>query len=62
MIWRMTGSFSSGHFNAMFAGCKSKRAWPTKLIQGLREYTPPGRADAVRIFGESLPQGLRLIR
>jgi len=32
-----------------------------QLIEGLREYTPPGRADAVRIFGESLPQGLRLI-
>ena len=31
------------------------------LIESLREYTPPGRTDALRIFGESLPEGLRLI-
>jgi molecular chaperone DnaK (HSP70) len=31
------------------------------LIESLREYVPPGRNDAVRIFGESLPEGLRLI-
>jgi DNA-K related protein/Hsp70 protein len=30
------------------------------LIESLREYIPPGRSDAVRIFGESLPEGLRL--
>jgi len=32
-----------------------------ELIQSLRTYVPPTRADAVRIFGESLPEGLRLI-
>jgi len=31
------------------------------LIESLREYIPPGRADALRIFGESLPEGLRLV-
>jgi len=31
------------------------------LIESLREYVPPGRDDAVRIFGESLPEGLRLV-
>jgi uncharacterized protein DUF3731/Hsp70 protein len=31
------------------------------LIESLREYVPPGRKDAVRIFGESLPEGLRLV-
>src|SRR5262245_33047245 len=31
------------------------------LIESLREYVPPGRNDAVRIFGESLPEGLRLL-
>ena len=29
--------------------------------QSLREYVPPTRTDAVRIFGESLPEGLRLV-
>ncbi len=32
-----------------------------ELIQGLREYRPPTRADALRIFGDSLPEGLRLV-
>ena len=32
-----------------------------ELIGSLRTYFPPTRADAVRIFGESLPEGLRLI-
>jgi molecular chaperone DnaK (HSP70) len=31
------------------------------LIAGLREYIPPSRADALRIFGDSLPEGLRLV-
>ncbi|MBA3713923.1 MAG: Hsp70 family protein [Pyrinomonadaceae bacterium] len=31
------------------------------LIESLRIYVPPTRADAVRIFGESLPEGLRLL-
>lgn len=31
------------------------------LLQRLRDYTPPARADAVRLFGESLPEGLRLV-
>jgi molecular chaperone DnaK (HSP70) len=30
------------------------------LLESLREYIPPGRNDAIRIFGESLPEGLRL--
>ncbi|MBO0797246.1 MAG: molecular chaperone DnaK, partial [Blastocatellia bacterium] len=30
------------------------------LLESLREYIPPGRSDAIRIFGESLPEGLRL--
>ncbi|MGE3434835.1 MAG: Hsp70 family protein, partial [Blastocatellales bacterium] len=33
----------------------------SSLIESLREYVPPGRGDAVRIFGESLPEGLRLV-
>jgi hypothetical protein len=32
-----------------------------ELIQGLQEYRPPTRADALRIFGDSLPEGLRLV-
>ncbi|MGA2076186.1 MAG: Hsp70 family protein [Terriglobia bacterium] len=32
-----------------------------ELARGLHEYVPPARADAVRIFGESLPEGLRLV-
>jgi len=32
-----------------------------ELCQGLRQYVPPAQADALRIFGESLPEGLRLI-
>jgi hypothetical protein len=31
------------------------------LSRGLREYVPPAQADALRIFGESLPEGLRLV-
>jgi hypothetical protein len=30
------------------------------LLQRLRDYTPPARDDAARLFGESLPEGLRL--
>ncbi|HWT03032.1 MAG TPA: Hsp70 family protein [Pyrinomonadaceae bacterium] len=32
-----------------------------ELLEGLRVYVPPSRAAAVRIFGESLPEGLRLL-
>jgi hypothetical protein len=31
------------------------------LLEGLRAYVPRSRAAAVRIFGESLPEGLRLL-
>jgi hypothetical protein len=31
------------------------------LLESLRQYVPPGREDAVRIFGESLPEGLRFL-
>jgi hypothetical protein len=31
------------------------------LSRGLRQYVPPAQADAMRIFGESLPEGLRLV-
>jgi molecular chaperone DnaK (HSP70) len=31
------------------------------LSRGLQQYVPPARADAMRIFGESLPEGLRLV-
>jgi DNA-K related protein len=31
------------------------------LIETLRAYVPPARTDASRIFGESLPEGLRLV-
>jgi molecular chaperone DnaK (HSP70) len=31
-----------------------------ELLRSLKTYIPPARADAVRIFGESLPEGLRL--
>jgi DNA-K related protein/Hsp70 protein len=32
-----------------------------EMIEGLRRYVAPARADAQRIFGESLPEGLRLV-
>ncbi|HKX29366.1 MAG TPA: Hsp70 family protein [Blastocatellia bacterium] len=31
------------------------------LLESLRQYVPPGCQDAVRIFGESLPEGLRFV-
>jgi len=31
------------------------------LSRGLQQYVPPAQADALRIFGESLPEGLRLV-
>jgi DNA-K related protein/Hsp70 protein len=31
------------------------------LIESLRMYVAPARSDALRIFGESLPEGLRLV-
>ncbi|MCI0665738.1 MAG: hsp70 family protein [Acidobacteria bacterium] len=31
------------------------------VLDSLRNYVPPGRKDAVRIFGESLPEGLRFV-
>jgi hypothetical protein len=34
---------------------------PDESSQGLHRYVPPAQADALRIFGESLPQGLRLV-
>ena len=32
-----------------------------EMIKSLRTYVAPARADAMRIFGESLPEGLRLV-
>jgi molecular chaperone DnaK (HSP70) len=32
------------------------------FVESLRECVPPRRGDAARIFGESLPEGLRLVR
>ena len=32
-----------------------------ELLKSLRTYIPPARSDAIRIFGESLPEGLRLV-
>ena len=32
-----------------------------ELLEGLQTYVPPSRAAAARIFGESLPEGLRLL-
>jgi len=32
-----------------------------ELSRGLQQYVPPAQADALRIFGESLPEGLRLV-
>jgi hypothetical protein len=32
-----------------------------ELTRGLHQYVPPAQADAMRIFGESLPEGLRLV-
>ena len=34
---------------------------PDESSQGLHRYVPPAQTDALRIFGESLPQGLRLV-
>jgi len=31
------------------------------LSRGLHQYVPPAQADALRIFGESLPEGLRIL-
>jgi hypothetical protein len=31
------------------------------VLDSLRNYVPPGRKDAIRIFGESLPEGLRFV-
>lgn len=31
------------------------------LLQNLREFMPPARIDAAKVFGESLPAGLRLV-
>jgi DNA-K related protein/Hsp70 protein len=31
------------------------------VTEPLRRYVPPARADALRIFGESLPEGLKLV-
>ncbi len=31
------------------------------LLQSLREFMPPARIDAAKVFGESLPTGLRLV-
>ena len=33
----------------------------SELIRSLQQYVPPAQADALRIFGESLPEGLRLV-
>jgi hypothetical protein len=33
---------------------------PDHLFQGLREFIPPARIDAAKVFGESLPAGLRM--
>jgi hypothetical protein len=35
--------------------------YPAELIESLRRHVPPARKDAQRIFGESLPEGLRLV-
>ena len=32
-----------------------------ELTRGLHQYVPPAQADAMRIFGESLPEGLRIM-
>ncbi len=34
---------------------------PDALMQSLHEYVPPARLDTSRLFGESLPAGLRLV-
>ncbi|MEE9147905.1 MAG: molecular chaperone DnaK, partial [Candidatus Tectomicrobia bacterium] len=34
---------------------------PDALMQSLHEYVPPARIDTSRLFGESLPAGLRLV-
>ncbi|HWT83657.1 MAG TPA: Hsp70 family protein, partial [Candidatus Methylomirabilis sp.] len=34
---------------------------PEALVAGLSQYVPPSRSDALRIFGDSLPEGLRLV-
>jgi molecular chaperone DnaK (HSP70) len=37
------------------------KGMPDELSRGLQQYIPPAQADALRIFGESLPEGLRLV-
>jgi molecular chaperone DnaK (HSP70) len=39
----------------------TQSAMPDELIESLRTHVAPRRADALRIFGESLPAGLRLV-
>jgi hypothetical protein len=39
----------------------SEAGFANELVESLREYVPPARTDSRRIFGESLPEGLRLV-
>lgn len=39
----------------------SKAGINSELIESLRTYVSPTRSSAIRIFGESLPEGLRLV-
>lgn len=39
----------------------SQAGIPDDLIESLRAYVAPAPSDALRIFGESLPEGLRLV-
>lgn len=48
-------------FREMVATKLSEAGISESLIEGLRRYVPPERSDAARIFGESLPEGLRLV-
>jgi molecular chaperone DnaK (HSP70) len=39
----------------------SEAGFAGELVESLREYVPPARTDSRRLFGESLPEGLRLV-
>jgi hypothetical protein len=51
----------SGELREKCAAKLSSLGYPSELIESLRRHVPPARKDAQRIFGESLPEGLRLV-
>ena len=51
----------SSDFRGLLVSMLNEAGVTDGLMEGLRQYVPQGRGDAVRIFGESLPEGLHLV-